>query len=64
MKGPIVIDAASWDRLSDSAKEAILDSIAVLGDGFTGKLELECNDGGVKRIRAPLSWKPGTRRTA
>lgn len=37
--------------LSPSAKRALIDVAALLAEGFTGRVELECMDGGVRCLR-------------
>lgn len=40
-----------WDRLSDSAKTHVAYIAALLAADFTGTMELECVQGGVRNFR-------------
>jgi hypothetical protein len=40
-----------WDGLSDSAKAAVSDLICLLAGRFTGRVEIECMEGGVRNFR-------------
>lgn len=47
-----------WTKLPDSAQQTIIMVMELLGGGFTGKIELECVDGGVKRTIQSIPWRP------
>ena len=37
--------------LKTTARDALLECARLLADGYTGKLELQCNQGGVRNLR-------------
>ena len=39
-----------WTLMPESAKRVMLDLMQLLANGFTGTIELDCNQGGVRRI--------------
>lgn len=47
-----------WSALPDSAQQAIIKVMELLGSGFTGRIEIECGEGGVKRMHQTIPWKP------
>jgi len=52
---------ALWAELSDSARLAIARVAAELTTKYTGAIELDCNRGGVRRVRFGTEWRPGDR---
>lgn len=38
-------------KVADSAQRALAEIIELLSDGFTGRIEIECRDGGVGEWR-------------
>ena len=49
--------------LKPTAREAMLKIAAYLSGGFSGKLELECNDGGVHVVKVSKSIRLGKNKT-
>jgi len=43
-----MIDASLWDRLSESAQDALREQALMLANRFTGKIQMDCLDGGVR----------------
>lgn len=39
-----------WDDLSESAQATVCHLIRTLADGYTGRLLLDCNEGGVRNV--------------
>ncbi len=50
---------AEWDRLSDTARDALADLVALLEDRFTGEITLKCIEGGVREFRESRSRRSG-----
>ncbi len=49
----------SLPPLSKSAMEAMAEVARQLANGFTGEIKLECNDGGVRKVRGNNTlWPP------
>jgi hypothetical protein len=44
--------------LSSSARAALVRLATMLADGFTGEVELQCSEGGVKVMRSRISYRP------
>lgn len=47
------------EKLTPSARDALMKLATMLSSGFTGTLELVCSDGGVQQVRQSTKWKPG-----
>lgn len=52
---------ALWEGLTDSARSALVRIATELGAKYTGVIELDCNHGGVRRVRFGTEWRPGDR---
>lgn len=51
--------ALPWDRLTPSARDTVVELICLLADHFTGKITLDCNEGGVTNIDELRRRRPG-----
>lgn len=40
-------DPRLWARLSESGRRALVQQAVMLAQGFTGRIEIDCNQGGV-----------------
>lgn len=47
--------AANWPALSDAARRALADVAVLLSEGFSGRLVLDCHQGGVRGIKQETS---------
>ena len=48
-----------WDTLSDSARDAVADLVTMLAARFTGRIEIEAIEGGVREFREIRSRRSG-----
>jgi len=53
------IEELPWDRLSDSASDAVVELVHILAGRFTGRIEMECMEGGVRKFRDVRERQPG-----
>lgn len=44
-------ESVALNGLSDSARDAVADLVELLSGRFTGRIELECMEGGVRNFR-------------
>lgn len=52
-----------WGQLSDNARADVLDLVRLLAEGFTGTIELYCNNGGIVNFWETRNRLRGTRKT-
>lgn len=45
-------------ELPDSARRALLRVADELRDRFSGTIEIECHEGGVRKVRESRVWRP------
>jgi len=50
---------ALWPRLSASARVMLCKQAELLVERYSGVMEIHCNKGGVRLLRAPYEYKPG-----
>lgn len=48
-----------WHELSESAQQAVADIVVMLANRFTGRIEMECIEGGVREFRESVSRRSG-----
>lgn len=48
----------NWDDLPESARNALVRLAQLFSDRFTGKIELECNGGGVNMLSETRRRRP------
>ena len=49
----------NWEKLSDSAQDAVSDLVALLAQRFTGEITLKCIEGGIREFRESRSRRSG-----
>jgi hypothetical protein len=50
---------ALWPKLKASAQVSLLKQAEMLVNRHSGTLELQCHEGGVRRLRVGQEYKPG-----
>ena len=48
-----------WEKLCDSARDAVSDLVTLLAGRFTGEITLKCIEGGVREFRESKSRRSG-----
>ena len=46
------------ETLSDSSRKTLIMVAQRLAHGFTGRIELECNQGGVRQVKESVTYSP------
>ena len=54
-----MIEPDDWEKLSDTARDAVSDLVALLVERFTGDINFKCIEGGVREFRETRSRRSG-----
>lgn len=47
-----------WPRLAKSAQHVLIKEMEILVEGYSGRMELHCHNGGVRLLRTGQDYKP------
>lgn len=48
----------TWSKIPDSGRAMLVHVASLLANGFTGRLELQCSQGGVKYMNVTQTYQP------
>ena len=48
-----------WEKLPEGSRKIVRRLILLLGQGFTGRIQIDCGQGGVRNMSEQRSYQPG-----